>query len=132
MKKIIVTLVSAAIIFSVCMMVSYNKERVVKPDTLVNTAFLVKASIDNKNYDAFNRLFRDSRKNSVSEEKFAYMNKLTTSGADIKNYVLLTFTNGKMLLVKLSPEKVDGEYKVEDVTEVPDNMKTMFSSYETK
>lgn len=60
------------------------------------------------------------------------MKKFTTPGADYKNYGLITFSNGKMLLIYFTPEKTDGEYKIQDVIEVPDNMKTLFSNNDTK
>lgn len=60
------------------------------------------------------------------------MKKFTTPGADYKNYELITFTNGKMLLINLTPENENGEYKIQDVIEVPDNMKSLFSSDTTK
>jgi len=57
---------------------------------------------------------------------FNEIKNLTTAGSSYANYVLVTFENGEMLLVRLSPEKVNGEYKIEDVIIVPDEMKEMF------
>lgn len=33
-----------------------------------------------------------------------------------------------MLLINLTPENENGEYKIQDVIEVPDNMKSLFGN----
>ena len=133
MKKIICVLASMLIIFSVCMVAASGSQgKIVKADTPWIAASLAKMDIDNGNYDAFNRLFSEGRQSCISEEKFSDMKKFTTPGADYKNYELVTFSNGKMLLIYLTPEKIDGEYKLQDIIEVPDNMKSLFSNNYTK
>lgn len=129
MKNIMAVLASMLIIFSVCIVVSSaSQQKVVKLDTPENAAMLAESDINFGNYDAFNRLFSEGRQNSISEDKFSEMKKLTTSGADLKNYELITFTNGKMLLINLTPADEKGEYKIQDVIEVPDNMESLFSN----
>lgn len=86
----------------------------------------MKLKIDNNDYKGFNNLFSKGRKHSVSIEEFNKMNKLTTARTMYTNYEILTFTKGEMLLVRLTPVKVDGEYKMEDVIIVPEDMKSIF------
>jgi hypothetical protein len=106
---------------------SCSNQKRIKPDTPVNTAIIVTENfLKVGNYQNFNELFTDGRKSSVSVEQFNELKKLTTAGMNLKHYELLTFTNGKMILIKLTPERVDGEYKIEDVIEVPDEMKSLF------
>lgn len=49
-----------------------------------------------------------------------------TAGTQYTHYELLTFENDEMLLVRLTPEKVNGEYKIEDVVIVTSKMKEIF------
>lgn len=86
----------------------------------------MKLAVDNKDYEGLNKLFSDGRKDTLSRKEFVKMQGLTTAGTDFITYELLTFTNGEMFLVRLTPEKVNGEYKIEDVIIVPDNMKEIF------
>ena len=43
------------------------------------------------------------------------------------NYETITFDDGEMLLVRITPDKIDGEYKIEDVTIVPEEMRDFFN-----
>lgn len=101
-------------------------EDTVKPDTEQNATWLMKLAIDENDYERFNELFSEGRKNAVLEESFDAMGELSTAGASYKNYELITFENGEMLLVRLTPMTIDGEYKIEDVMIVPDEMKSFF------
>ena len=56
---------------------------------------------------------------------FNELKKLTTAGTELKHYELLTFTNGKMILIELTQERANGEYRIEDVKEVPDEIKSL-------
>lgn len=104
----------------------FSCEDTVKPDTEQNATWLMKLAIDENDYERFNELFSEGRKNTVSEKIFDAMSELSTAGASYKNYELITFENGEMLLVKLTPMTIDGEYKIEDVMIVPDEMKSFF------
>ena len=101
-------------------------QKTVKPDTPQNIGWLMKLAIDNDDYEKFNKLFSDGRKNIISQGSFDEMRNITTAETGYTHYELLTFENGEMLLVRLSPEKINGEYKIEDVTIVPDKMKELY------
>jgi hypothetical protein len=113
------------IIYLPLLLISCSDQKPLKSDTPVNTAIIMESFLKEGNYIKFNELFTDGRKNAVSEEQFNELKKLTTAGTDLKHYELLTFTNGKMILVELTQERTDGEYKIEDVKEVPDEMKSL-------
>ena len=48
-------------------------------------------------------------KNIISQESFDEMRNITTAKTGYTHYELLTFENGEMLLVRLSPEKIKGD-----------------------
>lgn len=52
---------------------------------------------------------------------------ITTAGSNHSLYDIITFENGEMILIKISPIEVNGEYKVEKVIEVPDEFKSLFT-----
>ncbi|MGY3715882.1 hypothetical protein ACWE42_10195 [Sutcliffiella cohnii] len=98
----------------------------VKPDSTENVAWLMKLAIENDDYEAFDSLFSEGRKGSVSRTDFSEFGNLTTAGANYKKYELVTFENGEMLLVRLTPENEDNKYEIEDVIVVPEEMKVLF------
>jgi hypothetical protein len=100
--------------------------RSLKPDTPVNTMLLLEHSISSDNYDNYSELFGDWCKNKASQADLGEFSKLSAAGFDSSLYGLITYSNGEMLLVKFAPEKVDGEYKVQDVIKVPEDMKGLF------
>ncbi|MEQ6389273.1 membrane lipoprotein lipid attachment site-containing protein [Bacillaceae bacterium S4-13-58] len=121
MKKLIL-----ALIF-VFLLAGCNNEKVVQPDTPFNAAHLLKFQIDNQNYSAFQSLFSEETEDAVSKKTFQQFGEISTSGANYKNFELLTFDNGEMLLVEFKP-KLDNEdeYKIVNVQVVPKEMKELF------
>lgn len=103
-------------------------QKTVKPDTPANAGLLMSHAINNGDYERFNALFSEGRKNTISRDKFNEMKNLISAGTGFTHYELLTFKNGEMLLVMLTPEKVNGKYKIEDVVIVPSEMKEIFNS----
>ena len=120
-KIILIMFVVMASLFTSCS----NSKRV-ELDTPDNATLLLTMAISNNNYDSFNELFSDGRKNIVSKETLTELSKISTAGSGNYLYELITFTNGEMLLVRYTAKKVDGEYKVEDVVKVPEEMKKLF------
>ena len=117
------------LIISLCftfILTSCSKQKILKANSPDNASWLMKSAIDDGDYNRFKELFTEKRSNSIPIQQFNNMKKITTSESSNKHYELITFTNGKMLLVLLTPEKVKGLYKIEDVREVPDDMKTLF------
>ena len=123
MKKIIII---SLIIISCLGLISCNKEKVVKSDTPANVGLLIKMAITNKDYEAFNNLFSEDIKGIITEKEFNEFNKISTVGSSHKLYTTISFQNGEILLVKITTEKINGEYKVEDVIQIPDEMKYFF------
>ncbi|WBL17127.1 hypothetical protein [Sutcliffiella sp. NC1] len=122
--KYIKLLVLICAFFVVMVGCSSNK---VQPDSTENVAWLMKLAIENNDYEAFDSLFSKGRKGSVSRTDFSEFTNLTTAGANYKKYELVTFENGEMLLVRLTPENEDNEYEIEDVIVVPEEMKVLFN-----
>lgn len=114
------------VLYLVVMIAGCTRESQVKSDTPVNAAWMVKRAIDSNNYERFNSLFLESRKEYTSKQDFESMRRLITAGAEYTSYQLIRFSNGEMLLVKLTQEKINGEYRIEDIVVVPDDMKKIF------
>jgi len=99
-----------------------------KPVSPTNTTWLMKLAIDNQDYEHFSSLFSEGRKGIVSESEFSELKKMTSPGTEFSNYELLTFDNGQMLLVRLTPLGEDNIIEIEDVIVVPEDMKQLFLS----
>lgn len=100
----------------------------VQIDNALNVTHKMKMSIDNQDYEKFNRLFSEGRINSVQKSDFEELKTFTTAGASYNNYELLTFENGKMFLVRLTPSNEEGEVFIEDVKIVPEEMRSLFAT----
>lgn len=124
MRRKFLPIVVFVFVFSVLVSCSYEKS--VKANTPTNAAWLTKLAINNNDYERFNSFFIEGRKNVVSKDMLEKFRKISTTEGSYNHYELITFTNGEMLLVRLTPEKIDGEYKVEDVVIVPEEMKKLF------
>lgn len=118
-KIILATALLTSLLFTSC-------EKAMKPDTPLNISWLMKLAIDLDDYEQFNNLFTQGRKDTISEELFDAMRTITTSRTVSTTYQLLTFENGEMLLVRITPEEVEGEYRIEDIINVPEEMKEVF------
>jgi hypothetical protein len=118
---VITVLVTTLFMFPGC------TEKPMRPDTPVNTSWIAKMAIDSGNYDDFNNLFSEGRKNSISQNKFKELKELSTAGATYTTYQLITFQNGKMILVRMTQEKdSNGNYGIEDIKVVPDGLTDSF------
>ncbi|WLD94359.1 hypothetical protein [Alkalihalobacillus sp. AL-G] len=121
MKRFLISL------FFVLIIAGCNNEKVIQPDTPVNASWLMKLQIDNKDYGRFQSLFYEGAEENVSKETFQQFGEITTSGTNFKNYELLTFENGEMLLVEFAPKQDnDDVYKIVNVKLVPNEMKSLF------
>lgn len=126
MKKIVPIAITLIIEVCLCFMfTSCSNQKIVRPDTPVNAGIVMESFLKAGNYEDFNELFTDGRKNSVSIKQFNELRKLTTAGTGYELYELHTFSNGKMILIRLTPDKINGEYKIEDVKEVPKEIKSL-------
>jgi hypothetical protein len=102
-------------------------EKQVRPDTPVNTANMAKLAIDSGNYQSFNDLFSEGRKDYISKEKFNQLKGLSSASATYTNYQLVTFQNGKMVLIRLTQERdPGGNYRIEDMKIVPEGLADIF------
>lgn len=123
MKKLILLI----LIIATFSLISCSKDKNIKPDSPINTSIIIKNYIDAGNYEAFNELFSDELKNSVSQEYFKKLKDISTAGSDHGLYNIITFENGEMLLIKFSSIEPNGEYKVEEVMQVPEEFKSLFN-----
>ncbi|WP_062321309.1 hypothetical protein [Halolactibacillus sp. JCM 19043] len=91
-------------ILSIILLTACSSDQPMKPTTPTNTAHLMKFHIDSQNYDYFQSLFSEGREDIISEDAFESFGELSTSGANFKNYELLTFDSGEMLLIEFKPQ----------------------------
>lgn len=121
---------SLIICFVVILSISgmYGCKKNTKADTPTNAAVLLKQAIDENDYEAFNKLFNEGRKELITKGQLTELKESATPGSTFKHYEVITYDNGEMILVRLTPDKVKGEYKVEDIVKVPQEMKKLFQS----
>lgn len=114
------------IIFTLLAYILTGCSKPVEPDTPTNAAIALKEAIRSGNYEYFNSLFSEGRKNSLSKDEYLKLQKLLSSDSSLDTYEVITFDNGKMLLVHLTPEKENDNYHIQDIKVVPEEMKALF------
>lgn len=122
MKKFIIGLIIA----SSLALISCEESKILKPNTPTNAAYMLKLQINADNYENSKKLFTKEREEALTKEKFKELKSLVTAGSSYVLYETITFEDGEMLLVRMTADKVDGEYKIEDVTIIPEEMKELF------
>ncbi|OEH92844.1 hypothetical protein [Bacillus solimangrovi] len=119
--------ISLIIFLSFSLFVSGCEDNYIKPNSAQNTTWLMKLAIENNDYEEFNSLFSDNRKDTISKGKFNELQDIITARSLHSNYELITFDNDKMLLVRLTPLMEDNKVKVEDVLVVPQHIQRFFN-----
>lgn len=102
----------------------FSKE--VKPDTPHNVSWLMKLALDEKNYTLFNSYFIEGRRGKISQEEFEKISDISTAAWGEESYQLIKFSNGEMLMIYLSPSKINGKLYIQDIKMVPDDLKDFF------
>ncbi|MDF2653148.1 MAG: hypothetical protein K0Q73_8953 [Paenibacillus sp.] len=114
-------------ILSIALLISCSNSKMITNNTLHGTSWLTKLSLDHKDYELFNTYFTDPRKNKISKEQFEELSKLTTAAWSHDYYSLITFSNGEMVLINVVEDlENEGYYKVQDIKQVPEEMKRLF------
>lgn len=112
----------------------YGCQKEIQPDSPSNTATLLNHSLFHNDYDRFLALFSEGRKEYVSEELFdelVHIKNRSSGGLQFRNYELLIFDNGEMVLVNLTPKR-DGKVEIQDIIFVPEDMQDLFKTNLTK
>ncbi len=94
--------------------------------TPLNASMAMKTSIENLNYEEFRGVYAKGEESWISEDLFIEVKSLLTSKSSHETYELLKFENGEMILVEFATIPQDGEYKVQGIKIVPDDIKDFF------
>lgn len=84
---------------------------------------LFKEAVRTEDYTLAKRIVAQDRDEYVTEETLKKINEIMSSKTSFKTYELLEFDNGEMVLLNLTP---NNEYKIQDVTIVPEEFKAVF------
>lgn len=124
-KKYIEWVIIVAIIVGAMHFISSNrKQRYIKTDNYNNVVTAVCLSLFADDYDAFSRL--SMNKDKASREEFNKLKNLRTDKSSSSQYAIIKYSNNEMLLIELTPQKINGEYKIENIKVVPNEMKELF------
>lgn len=86
----------------------------------------MKSSMDKLNYEEFTDAYAKGEESWISKEQFDEVKGLITSKASHEAYELLKFENGEMVLVEFASIPEKGEFKIQGIKIVPDEMKDFF------
>ncbi|MFA7533287.1 MAG: hypothetical protein WCY46_03055 [Tissierellaceae bacterium] len=94
--------------------------------TPMHASMSMKANMEHLDYEDFNDIYSKGEENWISKEQFYEVKGLLTSGVHHETYELLKFDNGEMILVEFSTRLEGGEFKVQGLKIIPDEMKGFF------
>ena len=95
-------------------------------NTPLLSSMSMKASMEHLNYEEFRNEYAQGEESWISEEQFLEVKSLLTSNSSHKTYELVKFDNGEMILVEFATTPQNGEYKVQGIKIIPDEMKDFF------
>lgn len=92
---------------------------------------IVKNMLMAKNYEGLREVLTKGSKDRVSSENSDRLAQLYEKGkgsTDFKNYELLTFSDGSMILINLThSEDFEKKIQVQDIKVIPEEMKSFFN-----
>ncbi|NMA49783.1 MAG: hypothetical protein GX947_08485 [Tissierellia bacterium] len=112
------------IIFLICILLITACQKTNNTPLLASMS--MKANMEHLNYEEFRDAYAQGEESWISEEQFVEVKSLLTSGSSHKTYELFKFDNGEMILVEFATTPQNGEYKVQGIEVVPDEMKELF------
>lgn len=96
-------------------------------DTPLNATLSMKVDMSLQTYEQFTDEYMQGEESWISKEQFHEVKSMMTAQASHETYQLLKFTNGEMILVEFSQVLEDGEFKIQGIKIVPDEMKELFN-----
>lgn len=76
------------------------------------------------NYEEFNALYMNGTDTASTEESFSQIKGIATPNAGIDNFTTLSFDNGEMVIIHLTPVPNEkGEVLIQSIVKVPEEMK---------
>lgn len=96
-----------------------------EPYSPLNTTSLMKQYASSSDYEQFKTLLPEGYDEESMSKMFGTVKKAVSDSASIDTFTIVTFDNGKSLLVHLTPiESEDGEVLIQDIIELPIEMAT--------
>ncbi len=96
-----------------------------EPYSPLNTTSLIKQYAINSDYEQFKTLLPEGYAEEDMNKMFETVKESVTDSASIDTFTLITFENGKSILVHLIPNNLeDGEVLIQDIIELPTEMAT--------
>lgn len=89
----------------------------------VNVGLSFKEAVRAENYEVAKSLMSDGRNAQISNEILEEINKIMGENTSFHTYEVLTFDNGEMVLLNLTPDK---KYEIQDVKIVPEEVRGIF------
>ncbi|RHW43398.1 hypothetical protein D1B31_01680 [Neobacillus notoginsengisoli] len=114
-KLLLLLIVSLGIVITGCS----DDNKVWEPHSPLNTSSLMLQYAEQNNYKQFNTLLLEGSDEASIKKMFETVKQVGTNSKEIKTFTLVTFDNGKTLLVHLTSETEDGKVLIQDVIEIP-------------
>ncbi|GGM19069.1 hypothetical protein GCM10011351_01100 [Paraliobacillus quinghaiensis] len=89
----------------------------------VDVGLSFKEAVRVGNYERAKTLIAEGRQEHISDETLNKVNEVMSAGTSFNTYELLEFENGEMVLLNLT---TDAKYEIQDVTIIPDELKSIF------
>jgi uncharacterized membrane protein YvbJ len=117
-------IIALSVLLNVVLGILFYSETIKKGPDDVGYSF--QRAVQFENYVLAKRLITERRQEHISDETLKKVHEIMSAGTSFKTYQLLEFGNGEMVLLNLHNLTPDGEYEIQDVVIVPDELKSIF------
>jgi len=118
-KKRIISIIFLIIILSTTACQKTN-------NTPLYASMSMQVDMEHLNYEEFTDAYAIGEESWISEEQFNEVKGLMTSQAGHETYELLKFDNGEMILVEFATIPEKGEYIIQGIKIIPEEIKEFF------
>lgn len=125
-EKYMIRKACLVLFLSIILVACSNDNDAWKPNSPQNTTSLMRMYAQLDNYEKFESLFLNGADDAEMKEEAFNQLKNATGIAGINSFTLLTFDNGEMVLIHLTPPNKDGEVLIQNVIKVPEEMRALF------
>lgn len=107
-----------------------NNNESQNPYSPENTVQLLTESLKSGEYDLFEDIISKNGKEEIGKEDFEELKGIYEEPYRLENFEVITFANGEVLLVLLSPKDENNKVLIRKIIHVPEEYKQIFKTWE--
>lgn len=119
MKRIFSVL---SLLFLLLLIACSDDDKAWEPYSPENTSSLMMQYANQENYEGFKSLILEGYEEDSMKQMYETTMQAVSQSAGVSTLTLVSFDNGKSLLVHFTPQTEEGEVLIQDIIEIPEEM----------